>query len=73
MIILLTVRRNYHFEVEVSAEIADKAVRYKAELAEAAMISHFDSHAEYAGASIEECVEKLANGLAEALDILHAT
>lgn len=70
MLMVLTVRREYHYEVEVSAELIDKKLQFRAELVETAMISHFDNHADYLGFSIEECLEKLSLAIDKALETL---
>lgn len=72
MLIVLTVRREYHYEVEVSVELLDKKLQFRAELVETAMISHFDNHADYFGSNIEECLEKLAIAIDKALETLSA-
>lgn len=71
MIVMLTLRKEFHFEIEVSATWAAGAVVYKPQLLEA-MLSHFDHHANYDGASIEEAMGKIAMGIDKALETLHA-
>lgn len=71
MIVMLTLRKEFHFEIEISAALADGEVIYTPELVEG-MLSHFDHHANYEGASVEEALKKIALGIDKALEMLHA-
>ena len=67
MLIMLTLRTDYHFEVEVEAVLLDGQVKYKAMLPETAFVSHFDNFAPYEGLSIELAITAIANALEQAI------
>lgn len=76
MIFVLTLRKEFHYEIEVSAKMVDigegKKMVYVAELAESGQISHFDTHFDYEGESIEAAILSIAVGLEAALVMLHS-
>ena len=71
MIMMLTLRKEFHFEIEVSATLSSGEVLYTPRLIEG-MLSHFDHHANYDGSSVEEAIKKIALGIDQALEMLHA-
>lgn len=73
MIIVLTVRKDFHYGIEISAKAVKGKMIYMAELAESAPISHFDTHQNYEGDTIEAAISSIADGIEAALVMLHAT
>jgi hypothetical protein len=71
VILMLTLRKEFHYEVEISATLVDGRVIYSPQIVEG-MLSHFDHHANYSGSSVEEAVTKIALGIESALEMLHS-
>ena len=68
---MLTLRKEFHFEIEIFATFFAGEVLYTPRLIEG-MLSHFDHHANYDGSSLEDALKKIALGIDQALELLHA-